>query len=161
MSRLDRDQFRQDVRDANYIGRRAGGSVAIWVAGIIAIVAVIGVLGWLFKVGTSDVKGKGDATRQVNSAENRLGAETRFRQLYEGIQADDDKITLLKSTAKSEMDDTNLQGLQLGCLDHVKDYNAMVNAPTTAKFRPADLPTRIGQDTETDCKPDTTSAPTN
>jgi len=155
----NRDDIRRDIQDANFVARRAGLSVAGWILVTLVFFAVIGIGTWAFKVITSDVKGKGDATRQVNSAENRLGAETRFRQLYEGITADDDKINLMASTANSEMDDTNLQGLMLSCTGRIGEYNAMVTAPTTAKFRPIELPTRIGQDIETDCKPDTTPTP--
>lgn len=160
MDGFNRRQARQDINDMNYVGRRAGLSLGAWIIVGVVFFGLIGIGIWGFNVATSDVKGAGDATRQINSAENRLGAETRFRQLYEGVQADDKKINILATTTNSEMDDTNLAGLMLACTGHVADYNAMVDAPTTAKWRPVDLPARLGDDISTDCKPDVTPTPT-
>lgn len=160
MSRLDRDQFRQDVRDANYVGRRAGGSVAIWVAAIIAVVAVIGIGGWVFKVATSDVKGKGDATVQINSGKNRIAAQESFEALFNQIKAYDKNLDQAAADKKEHPGDsfyaTNYSGLVKQCNDAVAQYNGDANKVSRAKWLTDDLPFQIDDNNPlTDCKEST------
>jgi hypothetical protein len=157
-SRLDRDQYSQDVRDANYAARRATPSVLVWLCAALAVIAVIGGAVWFFKVSTAGVKGAGDTVRQNEDVNNRVAQQRAFVNLYEGVQADDQKIQVLAdAAAKSPADvkaQTDLQGTQLICLDRVADYNAKVQETLAAAWLPADLPVRLGADPTTDCKPD-------
>lgn len=153
---LDRDQLRQDVRDANYAARRTVPSALIWIGVIIAVFVVIGVATWYFKVATSGVKGAGDATRQNNSAANRLQAQAKYAQLHEGVLAADRNIDILAAAAKddpSQVNKTNLLGAQNVCTSNVGEYNAMALNALTQQWIPAELPARVGDDPATDCKP--------
>lgn len=51
-----------------------GGSwrVALWIVGVVVSVGLISAGIWALKVATSDIKGAGDQTRIVNSANNRI-----------------------------------------------------------------------------------------
>lgn len=158
-NQLNREQYRRDLADANYAGRRAFPSVLIW----LAVFAAIGVATWYFKVATSGLKGEGDAARQNNSAANRLQAQAKYASLYEGIRAADRNITTLAALAASEptvVNKTNLVGAQNVCQQSVADYNAMAVNQLTRGWIPAELPARVGDDANTDCLPDAAAAPT-
>ncbi len=159
---LDRDQFNQDVRDANYAARRTVPSALIWLLVIIAVFAAIGVGAWVFKVATSDVKGAGDATRQNNSAANRLQAQAKYAQLHEGIRAADKNITTLAQVVATDptvVNKTNLTGAQNVCQQNVAEYNAMAVNVLTRDWIPVELPARVGDDQATDCLPDPAVVP--
>ncbi len=154
---LNREEFRSDLRDANYVGRKTAPSALLWVGVFLAVIAVIGAATWYFKVATSGIKGAGDATRQVNSAANRLQAQAKYSQLYEGVRAADRNITTLAVAAATDptvFNKTNLTGAQNVCQQSVADYNAMATNTLTAPWRPVDLPARVGDDASTDCLPD-------
>lgn len=138
------------------VARGAGWRIGVTVLVVLAVVAVISIGVWGFKVATSDVKGQGDATVQKNSANNRIGAMNRFEDMYAEIEQTDAKIGPAKQAFKAnktQVNQTNLTGLVNYCLDVVGDYNAEARKFTSADFRPVDLPARIDNlNPSTDCK---------
>lgn len=159
---LNRDGYRQGVSDANYAARRSAPSVLVWTFVVIAVVAAIGIGVWYFTVATSGVKGQGDATKQTNSAANRLQAQARYAQLYEGIQAADKNITTLAKAAAAnptQVNQTNLTGAQNVCQQDVAAYNSMATNALTSPWIPPALPARVGDDPATDCQPDPAALP--
>lgn len=160
MSPLNRDEFRQDVRDANYVGRRAGLSTAGWFLVVMAFFAVIGIGTWAFKVVTSEAKGAGDATRQINSGKNRIAAQETFEALYGNIKSYDKNLDQAAQDKKEHPGDsfyaTNYSGLVKQCNDAVAQYNADANKVSRAKWLTDDLPFQINEnDPTTDCKEST------
>ncbi|MEU4558584.1 hypothetical protein AB0F72_09340 [Actinoplanes sp. NPDC023936] len=162
-NRLDREQLRQDVRDANYAGRRTAPSAIAWIAALVGVVAVIALVAYGVKVAFAPAKGAGDTVRQNEDVNNRVAQQRAFVNLHEGVQADDLKIQVLADAAAANPADpkakTDLQGTQLICLGRVADYNAKVQETLAAKWLPADLPARLGADPSTDCKPNTVPSP--
>lgn len=129
----------------------------LWVLGVVAVISVISIGVWAFQVATSDVKGQGDAQRQVNSADNRLFAQGNFQDLYNEIKASDRKLDQAAADVAAHPGDsfyqTNYTGLKAHCMDAVAQYNAAARKISQAKFRDEDLPAQI-DDTNpaTDCK---------
>lgn len=159
---MDRKQFNQDVKDANYAGRKAGLSIGAWIIISILFFGAMGVAVWYFQVATSDVKGAGDAQKQVNSSANRLQAQDKYNKLYTGIQAADRNINTLAETYRlspTERNLINLTGAQNVCSSNVGDYNQMATNATTKQWIPVELPTVVGNDSATDCKPDNAPSP--
>jgi hypothetical protein len=158
----NRNPYTSDIREINAGARSAGWRAAVWVLAIVLFVGAISVGIWWFQVSTSDVKGAGDATRQQNSAANRLQAQAKYAQLYQGILAADRNIDTLAAAAATDptqVNKTNLVGAQNVCQQAVADYNAMAVNALTAQWRPVELPARVGDDPSTDCKP-ATATPT-
>lgn len=153
--RRDRDlhEAREEIRFASKVGRSAGWRLGVVFLIVLGLSAVLGIGAWVFRVATSETKGKGDAQIQVNSAANRLQAQTRYTELYEGIQAADKKINGMQANARSEFDRTNVQGAINVCLENVAAYNRMATDVTTSKWRPELYPERLGDDPATDCQP--------
>lgn len=143
-------------------GRRDTGTmsaaklIAICVAVVVVIIGVPLAI-WSFRVATSDIKGQGDSTIQVNDANNRLAQERVFNELYTGIQAKDANIQGLADRAAKDPTSDKAQedfaGTQMICRSDVAKYNSMVSAPQSAKWLPAGLPSVLGQDPATDCEP--------
>jgi hypothetical protein len=155
---MDRGQFRQDVKDVNYAGRKAGLSVLAWVAIAILVIAVIGGVIWGVKVATSDVKGAGDATRITNDGRNRINAQEWFAGQYGQIKSTDRRIgeaaTALAKTPAGEFEKTNYAGLVNRCMEMVGNYNAEANKVSRGKWLDTNvLPFQIdNSDPTTDCK---------
>lgn len=125
----------------------------------LAIIAVFVLIWWVAygsKVASSGVIGQGDAIIQKNSAENWVKAQAKFEDMYAGIEAQDQMITVLAERVEdggSEFDKRNLDGARLVCLDLVGDYNAEANKYLSEDFRSADLPSEINtMSASTDCK---------
>lgn len=154
---MKRYDWQADVREGSAAARSVGWRAALW---IIAAVVFFGAIGggiWYFKVATSDIKGAGDAARQNNSAANRLQAQAKYSQLHEGIRAADRNIDTLAAAASvdpTQVNKTNLIGAQNVCQSNVAEYNAMATNVLTRDWIPEGLPTRVGDDPSTDCKPD-------
>lgn len=128
------------------IARGAGIRLGGWIVISLLFFGVIGVAIWGFKVATSDIKGQGDATRQVNDGGNRLAQQAYFEQTYADIQAADRALDI-PGTA------TEVQGRRIYCIRLVGDYNAAARKQVAAKFRVADLPVQIDStDPTTDCE---------
>ena len=70
-----------------------GVSFFLWMGvAVVITVMVLGGLFWGFRVLTSDIKGRGDATIQKNSANNRIQASEKFEDLIAEIVATDKKL---------------------------------------------------------------------
>jgi hypothetical protein len=159
--RNDREvwEAREDIRAASKVGRSAAWRLGVVIAIVLGLGALTGIGVWVFKVATSDVKGAGDAQIEVNSAGNRLRAQTLYTKLYEGIEASDKKINNMAKNARSEFDRTNIEGAINVCLESVAEYNRLETDVLTSKYRPAQYPARIGNDPLTDCQPEIQPTP--
>lgn len=154
---LDREQFRQNVRDANYAARRGGLSVLAWIGVGIVVFAVLGGVIWAVKVAASGVKGAGDVRRQTNSGTNRIAAQEHFQALYGQIKAYDQQLDQAAADKAANPGDrfftTNYSGLVKQCIDARNQYDADANKVTQAQWRDPDLPYQIDPTLpETDCK---------
>lgn len=144
---------RDDRREAN---KWFGLGLGWWV--LIVIVAIALTAGiWGLQVATSGVKGQGDAQIEKNSAENWVQAQADFHKYYEGILADDRKITEAAAQLMSNPDDqvsqTNLTGLKNHCQDLVATYNTKAQSFLAKDFRDAGLPAQIDlNNSSTNCK---------
>lgn len=124
---------------------------------LLTVSTLIGVAVWLFGVGTSDLKGKGDAVKQKNSANNRIAAQQTFEDLIADIKASDRKLDQAAADKKAyptnDIYVVNYAGLVAHCLDTVGRYNADARKYTAAQFKASDLPTEVDiTDPTTDCK---------
>jgi hypothetical protein len=157
-NRLDRNQFRHDVADANYAARRTAPSVVVWIAAVIAVILVLGGVVYGVKVAFAPAKGAGDTIRKNEDANNRIAQQRAFVTMLEGVKASDRKLQVLADTAVAAPGDVkaqaDYQGTQLICLDQVAAYNAKAQETLAADWLPADLPAQIGVDPSTDCQPD-------
>lgn len=136
-----------------------GGSwrIGLWIIGVIVFCLIVGAGLWSFGVFTSDIKGRGDAIKEKNSATNRINKQERFEDMYADILASDQRLDVLaKQVAldpKSQVAQTNFTGATTYCIQVVNDYNAEARKYTAEAFRAADLPAKIDQqDPATDCK---------
>jgi hypothetical protein len=159
-NRLDRDQYRQDIRDANYAARRAGLSAFAWIVIVVISAALISAAVWGVKVATSGAKGAGDVQRQTNSGTNRIGAQEHFEALYGQIKAYDQQLDQAAADKRDNPGDrflaTNYSGLVKQCIDARNQYDADANKVTQAKWRDSALPYQIDTTApETDCKEQT------
>ena len=144
--------------DPSRVARGAGWRLGVGYLAILVAVLVVGALLWGVKVVTSDVRGQGNAVRQKNDANNRIGAQARFEDLYADIQAADRRLDVLAQQAKANPRDnvarTNYAGAVNYCIDVVSDYNAEARKYLARDFRSFDLPSQIDSvDPATDCKP--------
>lgn len=130
--------------------------------GVLVVVALvvfggIGIVLWLGRVGTSDIKGQGDAEITKNAAANRIRAQEGFLDKWNAIITADKNLTLtaeqLVKNPTSVKLQTELTGQQMVCNDAVGVYNAAAKKFTQQEFKDADLPDKIDETkTETDCK---------
>jgi hypothetical protein len=135
---------------------RLGLSLGWRILAVIAVIAVIGLGVWGFRVVTSPVKGEGDATIQKNSAANRIAARQEYQNIYEDVQGADQRIDVFAdayAANKSTVNQTNLTGAKTYCIARVREYNALAKKYLSADFRPETLPAEIDQnDPAFDCK---------
>lgn len=136
-----------------------GGSwrLGLFVIAVVLFVGAIGVGAWLFSVGTSDIKGQGDAERTKNAAGNRIAAQEGFEQAYADVKAADQRIDVMAIARKADPADvvarTNYTGSITYCIQVRADYDARARKFTQGEFRAADLPYQIDpRDPATDCK---------
>lgn len=137
--------------------RGASWRTAVW---IICAVVFFGFLAagiWVFKVVTSDTKGRGDAVRTKNSSGNRIAAQERFEQLMAEVKAADQKVAVFADQLETNPGDPTLRtqytGARTYCIQQREDYNANARKYTQADFRAIDLPDQIdATDPATDCK---------
>ena len=146
----DRREFR---RDSNFLG----GQATKWVIIAVVLVALIGAAAWGISVLTAGPKGRGDAYRQQQSAENWTRAQAEFNRRYQGILAQDKKITIAAAALKRDPESARRQveydGLVRNCADAVAQYNSLAREYLAEQFRDADLPSQIDDtDPATDCK---------
>lgn len=131
----------------------AGWSRAILAAlATLAVVALVLIGTWWFRVSTSDVRGQGNAERTKNAASNRIAAQERFESLYAEIKATDAKLDVLAAD-KSANAQTRLTGTKTYCLSVIADYDALARKYRSQDFRSVDLPAQIDTNNPaTDCK---------
>lgn len=153
MARKQQYDWEDELREDRTYARRVGWSAGRWALTIFLGLVLLSGIGWAIKVAVADIKGAGDAHVQINTAANRLEAQKKYNQLYEGIIAADKKINVMAASARSEFDRTNVQGATNVCLETVADYNRMAGDVLTAKWKPVHLPARVGEDPTTDCVP--------
>jgi hypothetical protein len=135
--------------------RGAGWRAGLIIVATVAFFILLGAGIWAFAVATSDVKGRGDATRTVNSGDNRLAQQAYFEQTYADIKAADRKLDQLAADKASKVDgaDIRYSGAVNYCQGLVGDYDAAARKQVAAKFRAVDLPASIDQtDPTSDCK---------
>jgi hypothetical protein len=156
-----RDEYRTDVRreirEVNYVAKHTGWRVAAWIGVAVLFFGALGVGIWYFGVATSDVKGAGDATRKVNSADNRIAAQEHFHTLFNQIKAYDQQLDQAAADKAANPGDdfwaTNYAGLVKTCIDAQNQYNADALKVTKAKWLDPELPYEIdATNPATDCK---------
>jgi hypothetical protein len=154
----DRPGYYDDIREANRAGRAVGARIILpWLAAFVVLAVLIGGGTWAFKVLTSDVKGAGDQTRQVNSGNNRIFAQEQFAELFNKIKGYDRQLDQAAANLAARPNDptfiTNYTGLKNVCVDATAQYNANAKKVTQAKWRDAELPYQIDEsDPTTDCQ---------
>lgn len=146
-----------DSDNPTRVARGASWRIGVWLVVAVIFVGAVSAGVWYFHVATSDIRGRGNATRQVNSADNRLFAQGHFNDLYQDILASDRKLDQAAADTAARPDDpiaaTNYTGLKAHCEDTVAAYNSAARKITQAKFRDEDLPYQIDPaDPKTDCK---------
>lgn len=146
-----------DSDNPSTLVRSGGWRMAIF---IVAAVVFFGLLGWgiwAVSVGTSDIKGKGDAYKAKNDGTNRVLQQERFEDLYNEILAADKNIDVMKEaldlSPDSQVAKTNYSGVKSHCNDVVAEYNANSEKYSAKDFKRVDLPYQIDDtDPRTDCK---------
>lgn len=156
-SSRDRDDYRVDIRNGNRVARSMGWRIAVWVVAIVVFAGALSAGVWAFNVATSGTKGAGDATRQINSGTNRIGAQEHFQTLLNQVKAYDQQLDQAAADKKdhpgSDFWDTNYAGLVKTCIDARNLYNGDANKVTQAKWRDPELPYQIdATDPQYDCK---------
>lgn len=146
-----------DSDDPRRFQRGLFGSMTLWIFGIVAVILAVGAVVWALSVGTSGVKGEGNALREKNSAENWVEAQREFNIRYQDILSTDRKITDAKAARDADPQNavlqTNYNGLVNYCSDAAASYNALSRSYLAEDFRDADLPAMIDpRNPETDCK---------
>ena len=137
------------------------GAGRIFWYGLLAVV-VFGALGWLvwgMTVATSDIKGRGDQTIQINSAANRTFQYEHFLQLDGDIRAQaqtadaarktlaafeathpasaNENFALTQTRTQMQQDATGAEQI---CRSNVAEYNNESNSVLRQKFVDARLP---------------------
>lgn len=141
----------------NAVARSGTWRVMVYIVAFVVFFGAIGVGLWAFGVFTSDVKGRGDATKIKNSGTNRIAAQERFEDMYADVLAADRRIdaqfNALKLDPDSSVAKINYNGAVNYCIEVVADYNAEARKYTAEQFRSTDLPAQIDDlDSTTDCK---------
>lgn len=139
------------------VARGFSWRLAIGIVVAVLFVGGISIAYWGFGVGTSDVKGQGDAVKRKNSADNRIAEQAAFEKLYADIKAADARIDVFAAAKREQPTDTvaktNYTGSLTICGQLVADYNAKARSYTAEQWRAADLPAQIDPtDPATDCK---------
>lgn len=157
-----RDEWRDDIREANYVARASGWRLALWILAAVVFFGAIGGGIWAFKVANSDLKGAGDQTRIVNDGRNRVNAQEWFHGQYEQIRSTDRRIDQAAADLAAKPDDinrTNYTGLVNRCMEMVGNYNAEARKISRGKWLDPNLPAQIDNtDPATDCRETATPA---
>lgn len=145
-----------DSDNPTTVVRGASWRSAVWIA--LAVVFILAISGgiWALKVGTSGVKGAGDAQRTKNSGSNRIAKQEMFESLYADVKASDQRIDVfavaLKADPKDVVARTNYTGAVSYCISTRAQYDAEARKYSSADWRSTDLPQQIDQlDPATDC----------
>lgn len=151
------DESKEVWREVDRETRRGAWRIALAVLAVIVFVGLISAGIWALKVGTADVRGRGNLHRQITSAENRRFAQEHFQELLNQIEAYDRQLDQAAQDKAEHPGDaffaTNYSGLRKQCFDAVGQYNADANKISQARFRDADLPYQVDAgNPATDCK---------
>lgn len=135
-----------------------------WRLGVIvwAVVIFAGITGaawWAVSVATSEIRGRGDATKIVNDGRNQVNAQEWFQGKYGEILGADAKLQnardawdAAKGTPDEGMWMTSYTGLKNRCVQMVTEYNAEAGKISRGKWMDPSVPQRIdGSDPATDC----------
>lgn len=144
------------------VARGASWRTALWIVAIVAFFGLLGAGIWAVKVATSDVRGAGDATTQINSGTNRINSQEWFHSQHAAILTADRNLDQAAADVAAHPGDdfyaTNLTGLRNRCVEMVNNYNAEAQKVSRAKWLDPNLPVRIDDtDPATDCKPKETA----
>jgi biopolymer transport protein ExbB/TolQ len=129
--------------------------------------AVLSVGMWALGVVTASPFGRGEAHKQIESAENRVFSQERFHDRLASIRAFDAQLTAQTKTLadfKTEMQgDRNfstmeelsrlqaiVDGLRNQCITAVNEYDADGRKISKERFRDADLPATVADATPAD-----------
>ncbi len=132
------------------------GKIVGAVIGFFVIIAILMVALWGFGVFTADIKGQGEAYKEIHSKEFRLEAYNYFFNQYHSILglegSIDANIAMLHSLDKGTKEYnrimTNIVSLQSLRHQAIQQYNAEASKDYTAgQFRDNNLPFQI-EDTE-------------
>lgn len=145
---------RDDWRDFDRESRRGGVRAIIWIVAVMLVVALISIATWWFRVATSDVKGRGDATVAKNSAANRIKAQEAYVSAMNEVKRADRNLDTLAAAAKdSAAAKTRYVGAISYCQSAVADYDKLYDSYRSADFLPAGYPVKVDSlDPATDCK---------
>lgn len=128
----------------------------IWVISTVVVVSLVSGGIWAFKVATSDIKGAGDATIEINSGENRIQSQQLFEELYAKVLEYDKNLDVAAAAVKrnpSNFNQTNYDGLVMTCNAAIEQYDAEARKVSSEKWRSEDLPHKIDTaDPLTDCR---------
>lgn len=110
---------------------------------------IIGV--WVFRVQTAEIKGKGDAQIQIQSAGSRIQAYNHFFNLCAAVKTSEDSIDVqsaLLKTAGSDYEKNRIGivigGLQSKRASDINQYNADASKDyTIGQFQDSDLPWQL------------------
>jgi len=117
---------------------------------------------WMLKVGSSDIRGRGDAYTQKTSGANRVFAQEQFERLFAEVRASDQKITIARLAlaewqarhpegcrpplpCEGDRLSTDMRGMQNYCLSIRAQYEAEARSYTKEQFRAGDLPARLSE----------------
>lgn len=130
-------------------------NVWLWIIGCVVVAGLIGIGLWTFGVLTADVKGRGEARKQLRSADYRIQAYDHFYNLCAAVQASeaalDAQLAELASTPQGSDDRerilANIAGVTAERARAIRQYNADARKGyTLARFRASDLPFQLGTD---------------
>jgi hypothetical protein len=122
---------------------RGMSDAGVLVGGLLLVVALIAG-GWGASVLLAGLIGQGEAHKQKESANNRVFAQERFRQLseeYDATLTRIDQAAAVRGTSPEA--EVRFQGLQSYCTDVVAKYNTAATSYRLQDFRDADLPDRL------------------
>ena len=128
----------------------------IWVISAVVVVSLILGVSWAVRVATSDIRGAGDATIEINSGDNRIQSQELFEAMYAKVLEYDRNLDVAAATlakTPSSFNQTNYDGLVMICNAAVEQYNVETRKVGSAKWRSSDLPYEIDTTApESDCK---------
>jgi hypothetical protein len=128
--------------------KREGFGLAgcLMLVGVVLI--LIPILAWGFGVAVAPWKGRGDAHKQLNSAQYRIAAYDHFFEQCSSIQGTEGSIDALiaqlneaESQRTKDLVNSSLAGAKSIRLQAINDYNADARKNyTEGQFRDSDLP---------------------
>jgi hypothetical protein len=130
------------------MSKREGLSWGAIGCGAVALLVLLPLLVWGFTVATAELRGRGDAHVQLNSASYRIAAYDHFFEQCSSIQGTEGSIDALiaqlaeaKSQRTKDLVNSSLAGAKAIRLQAINDYNADARKNyTEGQFRDSDLP---------------------